>query len=226
MKDTTYIAFDIDGTIYDSSEIIVDAYHRGIRNYMEKHGNPGISIPGYRELVGVVGIPVEEIFTTLFPGLGREAQREIGGLCNDAFVEIIGKGGGRVFGHVHSTMESLSRTGYVMLAASNGRKEYVEIILRSFDLMKYFSPPFIYTGPGIPDKVAIVARYKEKVSGDNLLIMIGDRYTDRDAALKNKIPFIGCAFGHAGESEIAGSRWIVRGFDEIPGVIAKVAGEV
>ena len=222
MNDTIYLAFDIDGTVYDSSDIIVDAYHLGIGRFLERHRESGVAMPGYKELLEVVGIPVEKIFSSLFPGLGPRGQQEMNDLCTGAFVEIIARGGGRIFDGVAETLDFLSRSGFVILAASNGRKEYVEIILSAFGLMKYFSAPFIYTGPGIPDKTAIVKRYLEEVSVGKTLVMIGDRYTDREAAEKNNVPFIGCAFGHAGESEIAGSRWIVHRFDEIPETVRKV----
>jgi phosphoglycolate phosphatase-like HAD superfamily hydrolase len=56
--------------------------------------------------------------------------------------------------------------------------------------------------------------------------MIGDRITDRNAASGNGIPFIACSFGSIHEHEIAGARWIVRDFREIPGVIEEIIGGV
>jgi phosphoglycolate phosphatase-like HAD superfamily hydrolase len=46
--------------------------------------------------------------------------------------------------------------------------------------------------------------------------MIGDRKSDIEAARDNGIPFIGCAFGHLGSTEIEHERWVARRFDEIP----------
>ncbi len=225
LEKKTYLAFDIDGTIYDSSEIIEEAYMMGIKKFIARSGKI-IPVPGYDDLLKVVGIPVEDIFSTLFGSLNRKERLELNNDCNDSFVSIIEKKGGRLIEGVGATLESLHHAGYIMLTASNGRKEYVEAILKSFDLMKYFSPPFLYPGPEYPDKTSIVAYYKNSVSMNNRLVMIGDRFTDRDAASENGIPFIGCAFGHAGEDEVAGSRWVVRSFKKIPEVLGEIVEKV
>jgi phosphoglycolate phosphatase-like HAD superfamily hydrolase len=57
-----------------------------------------------------------------------------------------------------------------------------------------------------------------------MLIMVGDRASDRAAARENGVPFIGCAFGHAGDEEIAGERWIAPPVFRIPGSSGKSRG--
>ena len=73
----------------------------------------------------------------------------------------------------------------------------------------------------IKNKTDIIARYRDLHPGREL-IMIGDRYTDLAAAKENGIPFIGCAFGHAGADEIEGEKYIVDDFRDIPDMIKKI----
>ncbi len=222
MSDHTYLAFDIDGTIYDSTEIVVEAFHRGIVNFIKKYKVEDIVIPGYDDLLDLLGIPVDDIFKTLFPGLSSDDSQKLNDECTGSLIAEIRNGGGIIFDHVYSTMEKLYNSGYAILTASNGRREYVEAILETYDLKKFFSEPMIYTGKGIPDKISVVRYYIKNVVNDDLIIVIGDRYTDREAAFKNGVPFIGCSFGHAGDTELKGEKWVADSFDKIPEAVEDI----
>jgi phosphoglycolate phosphatase len=222
MKRKTYLAFDVDGTIYDSTEIIVDAFRDGISGFIKTCGREDVKLPEYNDIVNVLGIPVDEIFRTLFPMLSSDEADMLNDRCTASLVSMIRDGGGRIFEDVCSTIEDLYNDGYVILAASNGRREYIEAILETHGIMKFFSGPMVFINGKIKDKSGIVRHYRDWVSGENLIIMIGDRFTDRKAASDNNIPFIGCAFGHAGDEEISGSRWIVREFNMIPSAVKEV----
>ena len=221
MDKKTYIAFDIDGTIYDATSIVIEAFETGIKNFIKKN-NSHIKIPAYDEIMKVVGIPVDEIFRILFPGLNRRELIDINNECTRCFETIIRDGGGKIFDNVFETIEKLYNSGYIMLAASNGRLEYVKSILETFDLIKFFQKPIMCPGGNIIDKTDLVRYYVKNVTKGNLIVMVGDRFTDREAAEMNKIPFVGCAFGHAGLDEISGSRWIVNKFEDIPGIILNI----
>jgi len=106
--------------------------------------------------------------------------------------------------------------------ASNGRPEYIDAVLASRSIGGFFTGPLVCLGECIADKAGIVAEYKKSVKAGSLLIMIGDRKSDLDAAASNDVPFIGCAFGHAGDDEIRGARWTVRSFHEIPTTVESI----
>lgn len=74
---------------------------------------------------------------------------------------------------------------------------------------------------GIHGKHELVAHYIATYGKHNNYIMVGDRYSDREAAEKNNIPFIGCAFGHAAQ-EIAGYGWTAHNFSQIPARIHEI----
>jgi adenosylhomocysteine nucleosidase len=129
---------------------------------------------------------------------------------------------GTLIENVFETIAELNGKSYKMLVASNGVRAYVEAILETYGLKKYFSEPFIYPEGDIVNKTGVIEYYISAL-GDPEIIMIGDRYTDLEAAVENKIPFIGCAFGHAGADEIAGERYIVHNFKEIPEMVKEIA---
>ncbi|MCP4137322.1 MAG: HAD hydrolase-like protein [bacterium] len=217
----TYLALDIDGTVFDSGDIVAPALELGVKEFVKKSSEK-ISIPSQKEILSTIGMPVYAIFQQLFPGLSTQGQWELSDAWHDSLVSMIEQGGGIIFDGVSKTLESLFSDGYTILVASNGLPVYVEAILNTHNLRRFFSEPMIYPGGAIDNKSGVVKYYIDNVSKNDLIIMIGDRFTDREAASDNNIPFIGCAFGHAGQEEIKGSRWIVDEFSALPGVIREI----
>jgi len=217
-----YIAFDIDGTIFDASEILIESFESGINCYKEKKSADNIILPSHSRIVSVLGLPMLEIFKTLYPDMKNQDRVDLMEECTQAFVRLIRQRKGVIFDGVYDTIKKLCNEGYKMLVASNGKKEYVEAILETYELIGFFSPPMMYPDEKIPDKSGIVKYYINNISDMDMLIMIGDRSSDRKAAEDNRIPFIGCSFGHAGMDEISGTRWIADSFTDIPMIINKI----
>ena len=224
-KKSTYIAFDMDGTIYDSAEIVVDAFREGIISASEKISRMDMAVPSHEEILRLVGLPAYEIYSRIFPQLSRRELDVVNNECNDSFVRIISAGGGALIDGAREVLEGFRHEGYKLLMASNGRREYIEAILNAHDIYSLFSGPLYFIGDDIPDKTDILALYLERLAGGDILIMVGDRESDRLAAIRNGVPFIGCAFGHVGDEEIRGERWIVQSFGEIPAAVKEIERE-
>jgi phosphoglycolate phosphatase len=217
----TCVAFDIDGTIYDCGDIVVDAFQKGARRYGELHG-AGIATPSRGEILRHVGIPTDEIFVNLYPMLGAVAQRELNDLSMESLSALVRDGGGILYEGVREIIEGLFREGRRILAASNGKLPYIEAILETYGLIEFFEEPLVVVDNELKDKSDIVRHYLDHRCNGELLIMVGDRESDVRAAKVNGVPFIGCAFGHAGTDEIRGERWIVEDFSAIPGVVKAI----
>jgi phosphoglycolate phosphatase len=221
-KRKTYLAFDIDGTIYDAAPIVVDAFSSGIMRSSVMLGKTDMKPPEKDTILSLVGSPAEEIFSTFFPGLSPDELRVVGNACNDSFIDIISNGGGRLMEGAYEVLRDFHRDGYIILTASNGRREYVESILETNGIGIFFNSSLHFVEGDITDKRYILPLYKERLLPNDILIMIGDRESDRAAAYQNNVPFIGCAFGHAGDTEIQGERWIVHSFREIPQAVHEI----
>ncbi len=218
----TYLAFDVDGTLYDCGDIVLEAFQRGARAYRRMYPGAPVHDPTQGEIITVIGIPTDEIFQRLYPELDVRGQSLMNDLCTHELSQMVREGGGHLFEGVTETLRSLTTAGYVLLLASNGKKPYLDAILQTHGLEALFSPPVILIDGNIRNKRDIVQRYKTGIAAGSPLIMIGDRHSDRDAAEDNGIPFIGCAFGHAGASEIEDTQWVVHDFREIPGQVMNI----
>jgi len=223
MSKKIFLAFDIDGTIFDVSEMIVDSFQNGINNFLLKHKDLSIDMPSKEGIVSVLGIPIDEIFVRLFPSLTPPLQKEMNEFCTETLVKDIRLGYGKIFFGVEEVLQQFYQKGYTLTVASNGRSEYIEAILKTYGLLNLFSKPIAYLNNELDSKSHIVKYYIDNLlSKDDLIIMIGDRFTDREAAESNNIPFVGCSFGHTGDVELKGIKWIVHDFREIPDVVEQI----
>lgn len=220
----TYIAFDIDGTIYDSEKIVVPAFHEGIRYFSENLTDRTLRVPGHKEIMNLVGIPAHEIYIRLYPELNDDELLQLNDSCHQSFKRLIRAQKGALFPGVPEALGKLHESGYINLTASNGRKGYIEAILESHDIRGFFHEDLLFLSDTIYDKRDIVALYLDRLGEDDLLIMVGDRESDREAAHINSVPFIGCAYGHAGMEEIRGEPYIVDDFNQVPEMLRKIEG--
>lgn len=220
----TVLAIDIDGTLFDGEQIMAPSFAEGIAAFIDATHHDDLKLPPIDEIMAVVGIPIDEIFLKLFPSLSDAERQMLNSFCNDAFVNAIRSHRGKLFAGAQETVVYLARDNYQLHVASNGRQEYIEAVLETYGLMGHFSSPFIYLNDQIRDKTALVKEYCNSLSGDDLLVMIGDRFTDREAAEENDVPFIACEFGHAAD-ELAGCRYAVQHFNQIPAMVKRIEAD-
>ena len=216
-----YIAFDIDGTLYDCSPVVGHAFEQGIDEFLVQ--NPALNLrkPSTDEIMKLVGIPVDEIFASLFPNLSQELSHKLNDCCTEKLAKLVLQQKGIILPGVIETIHVLYNKGYGLLTASNGRKEYVEAVLTAYGLTPYFLHITALEDNDLHDKTQLLAYYKKTLPDCDILIMAGDRTNDMVAAQDNGVPFIGCAFGH-NDAEIAHCRWIARSFYEIPDIVDSI----
>ncbi|HNI91302.1 MAG TPA: HAD hydrolase-like protein, partial [Leptospiraceae bacterium] len=70
------LAFDVDGTLFSSEEIILDTYIEAIQRFIQKH-NKKIPIPTKEKIIEQIGLPVKKIFLNLLPELEEIERDEI-----------------------------------------------------------------------------------------------------------------------------------------------------
>ncbi|MCX8122789.1 MAG: HAD family hydrolase [Spirochaetes bacterium] len=220
-----YIAFDIDGTLYDCSPVVGKAFEQGIDEFLLQYPQCNLHKPTTDAIMKLVGIPVDEIFATLFPTLSQELSQKLNDYCTAKLSNLVLEKKGTILPGVVETIPVLYSKGYGLLTASNGRKEYVEAVLKAYGLSHYFTTIMALEDNNLIDKTQLLGYYKKTLPHYKMLIMVGDRANDMLAAANNNIPFIACAFGH-NDKEISHCRWIAYTFYEIPGIVDTIVKEV
>ncbi|AVV49880.1 MULTISPECIES: HAD family hydrolase [Leptospira] len=196
------LAFDVDGTLFSSEGIILEVYTDSIRNFSETF-KIRIDLPSRDQVMMEIGKPVKTIFRNLLPQLNEEQRDTISDSVLRFLCERIKKGEGEFYPTVKKTIESLARKGFKILAASNGRKPYIETILEVAGVLSYFDPILVLDNERIKTKGEILKEYvKRNDLKPNEILMIGDRLSDHEAARQNGCPFAFCSYGHAPPGEI------------------------
>jgi phosphoglycolate phosphatase len=196
------LAFDIDGTLFSSENIILETYIESIQRFIQSSGRH-IPIPSKEKIIEQVGLPVKQIFRNLLPELNEEERDSISDSVLTLLREKIFQKKGTLYSSVHETILELFERKYTLCIASNGRAPYINAILQAYELEPYFEELVVIDYKDFQSKGDILKAYIEKYNllGENAL-MIGDRKSDLDAAVDGGSPFAFCEYGHADKGEI------------------------
>lgn len=209
----------MDGTLYDCSGAIEEAYARAA-DFLSKESGKEVPAPTIDMIRSVLGNTMDNFFMPLFPSMGREWLKRIDEVCTRELMINVRAGKGELYPGVYDLFVRLKHNNWGILIASNGQREYLDAIIETYDLGQLIAhEPVTVNYTSIKSKGDILAEYIRLFDMKKRLVMVGDRKSDMVAARENGAYFIGCAFGHAGDDEIAGADAIVYGMDEIEAVI-------
>ena len=212
-RNAKLLAFDLDGVLYSSEPFLGEAYRQSIVNVNEKRPGSFDRVPETSEILQHIGWPVPVILRRLFPSVDEEAIALLHGQTLDVICGFVKDRQGILYDDVGETLARLKRDGHTLVVASNGRRKYIETVLATYDIAERFEP--VVTADEVGDKVAIVQGYVETFA-PLAAIMIGDRASDVEAARANRIPFVGCDYGHGHRAEIEGAGPIIERFADLP----------
>ncbi|GBF49185.1 phosphatase [Leptospira ryugenii] len=201
------LAFDVDGTLFSSESIIFQTYVQAIEEFAAKTGKI-TKLPSHEAIMAEIGKPVKTIFENLLPDLSPEEREGISHRVLELLCDSIRNGGGDFYAGVGSTIHHLKEKGYTITCASNGRRAYVETVLETAGVLAYFEPILVVNQEHILTKGDIVSEYLKKYQlSPESLVLIGDRYSDWEAARNNGCRFAFCSYGHANPGEIPDFDW-------------------
>lgn len=210
------LAFDIDGTLFSSEKIISSTYQKAISDYSRESGKKFL-IPSHSEIMKQIGKPVKEIFKNLLPELTQEEQDKISNLVLKILCEKIENNEGEYYEGAKEVLTFLKARGFRLVSASNGRRPYIETILKKLGVHSFFDSILVLDYQTTFTKGDLLAKYLEifQVSPE-ILLMIGDRDSDYQAAKQVNSPFLYCNYGHAEEGEVLEFSEQISSLKELP----------
>jgi phosphoglycolate phosphatase len=187
------LIFDIDGTLWDSRELVAQGYNIQLRKEGLDHLQVNAEI--FRPLFGKV---MTEIADVIFASLPLEQRYSLMERCMDTENKYLHDHPCDIgYPHVKSTMEKLSKT-HKLYIVSNSQCGYPELCIRKLGLDEYISGHLCFGDTGT-DKGETIRRLMVSHSITSA-VYIGDTQGDLEAAEKAGIPFIFAAYGF-GEPE-------------------------
>ncbi len=181
------IIFDLDGTLWDSSEQVAAAWSETLKSRPETDRQ----VTG-EDLRGYMGKTLEAIADLMLPKLPKSLRMEIMKECCDNEEIYLRKVGGRLFPNLEKELERLCGN-YSLFIVSNCQSGYIETFLEYHKLGKYFADFECpgETGLGKGENIKLVMER----NGIEKAVYVGDTQGDCDSADFAGIPFIHAAYG-------------------------------
>ncbi|MBU5487436.1 HAD family hydrolase [Clostridium sp. MSJ-8] len=181
------IIFDLDGTLWDSSENVVNSFNE----VLEKCDDIKKLIT-VEDMKSVMGMLLDDIAKKFWPYLTDERRDEVQKACTSNEVKYLEKHGGILFEGLEETLKILSEK-YKLFIVSNCQVGYIEAFYKSHGLEKYFTD---YENPGRTG-LSKGENIKLVIERNNLKkpVYVGDTNGDYLATKVAGIPFIHAKYG-------------------------------
>lgn len=208
------IIFDMDGTLWDSSEGVAISWTEIVGKEYDKE-----RVITAEDIQGVMGRTMDKIADALFAELSKEERMRLLRKCCDYENEYLKQHGGVLFEGLEDTLGKLQEN-YDLFIVSNCQAGYIEAFLDHYGFWHYFKDIECYGNNGLPKSENI-----KNIVERNCLkkaVYVGDIQGDYDATMAAGLPFIHAAYGFG---TIAQETAKVESFAELLTVAPVVLGE-
>ena len=183
----TGLIFDMDGTLWDSSENVAASWNEKLLEL--GYDRPKIT---RQDITKVMGLTMDKIADIIFSDLPENKRMELLDKCCDNENEYLRRHGGVLYPELEETLVKL-REKYPLYIVSNCQKGYIEAFLEYYGFEKYFEDIECY-GNNLLDKGSNIALLAGRNDLDKAYY-IGDIQGDYDSAMKAGCGFIHAAYG-------------------------------
>lgn len=199
------IIFDLDGTLWDSSEQVSQAWNI----VLDACDDVSVHMTAAK-LRTLMGMTLNNIARILFAGVPEQRALEIIRKCCTQEQEYLQEHGGCVYSGLKETLSVLSEK-YRLFIVSNCQEGYIETFLGFNKLDRYFSD----SENAGRTKLTKGENIKLIIGRNNLraAVYVGDTQWDYDAAKFAGIPFIHAKYGFGTAPE---ARYHANDIREIP----------
>lgn len=179
------VIFDLDGTLWDSSVQVIEAWNSIIKKYPE---TKAVVTP--EKMATYMGKVLEEISAMLFDDISKDRGFEIMTECSDYELEYLKDHSGVPYEDLEETLKALP---YPLFIVSNCQSGYIETFLECCGLGKYFKDFECSGNTGNPkgENILEIIRRNEIKNA----VYVGDTQGDCNASQVAGIPFIFAEYG-------------------------------
>ena len=206
MKKT--ILFDLDGTLTDSGEGIINCAIYALEHY-------NLPIPSREELRVFVGPPLTDTFMKF--GVAPEDAVDAVEKYRERFIPI-GMYENKLYPGIPELLETLRTEGHILCIATSKPESMAREILRYFDISKFFHYICGATLDHSRDtKEQVISYLMSQCQSEYPWVMVGDTAFDVIGAKAHNIPAIGVSWGYGLVEEMrdAGATAIAYDTDEL-----------
>lgn len=200
-----HFIFDLDGTLWNTTEISATAYNQALR----ADGRSTLQVTS-DVIKQEFGKTLAAIANDLFPEFNHEIRDELMGMCDNANTAYLKETDcDMLYSDVRETLARLSKSCRLYIV-SNCQAGYIEMFLEKYKLESYITDMECFGNNG-KSKAENISCLMER-NGIQEAVYIGDTSGDYDSATNAGIPFIFASYGYGNIKQSAHS---IRQFSEI-----------
>ena len=209
------ILFDLDGTLTDPALGITSAVQYALKKI-------GIEVEDITTLNWMIGPPLLTSFREGY-GMSDEDAKKTLGFYREYF-SVTGIYQNEIYPGIAELLRDLHAAGRRLLLATSKPEEFAGIILRHFDIYRYFAlvggNTFDESRPKKEDVVDYVLSQYPDITPENT-VMVGDRKYDVEGSARFGLECIGVLFGYGSREELetAGAAYIAATVDELRSIL-------
>ena len=190
---TKNILFDLDGTLTDSGEGIINCAILALEHF-------GLPIPSREALRVIVGPPLDQSFIRF--GVPADRTDEAIRVYRSRYTTV-GKFENYPYPSIRETLQALKAAGHRLFVATSKPEGMSVEILEKFELAQYFELICGATLDGSRShKADVIAYLLGQVESLENVVMVGDTKFDVLGAKEHGIPTIGVAWGYGTREEM------------------------
>ena len=202
------ILFDLDGTLTDSGEGIMNCAELALRHF-------GLPVPDRQTMRVFVGPPLDQTFIKF--GVPADKTDEAIAVYRSRYLTV-GLFENAPYPGIEELLKKLQANGHRLFVATSKPEATSIRIMEKFDLVKYFEQICGATYDGsISTKEEVIAHLLGRVGDPGQCLMVGDTTFDVIGAKAHGIETIGVSWGYGkvADMEKAGAKAIAHTMDEL-----------
>ena len=202
------ILFDLDGTLTDSGDGIMNCAELALRHF-------GLPVPSREEMRVFVGPPLDQTFMKF--GVPADKTDEAIAVYRSRYLTV-GLFENTPYPGIEEVLQKLQNNGHRLFVATSKPEATSIRILEKFDLAKYFEKICGATFDGsISTKEEVIAYLLGQVDDPGHTLMVGDTTFDVIGAKAHGIDTIGVSWGYGKVEDMkkAGAKAIAHTMDEL-----------
>lgn len=213
-----YVFMDLDGTITDSAEGILNCFEYALNHF-------GIQVESRAELEQFIGPPLKRSFVEGF-GFAEDKADEAVTKYRERF-KMVGMYENEVYKGMEQALQSLKEAGKVLIVATSKPEHLAKEILAHFKLDAYFEDicgSCDDFNRNEKDEVIRYALEKHGITNPEDVLMVGDRRFDVIGAAKCGLKCMGVlyGFGDREELESAGAAYVAETVEDMARIIVSL----
>lgn len=208
------IFFDLDGTLTDSGEGIINCAAFALETL-------GLDVPDRVTMRCFVGPPLRDTFMKF--GVREDQTEEAIRIYRSRYLPI-GKYENMPYPGVIELLERLRAAGHYLYVATSKPESTAMDVINHFDIAKYFTLICGATMDGSrEEKSQVIAYLLSLIDSPSQAIMVGDTAFDVTGAAAHGIPTIGVSWGYGSveDMERSGAIGIAHTMDELYEMLTK-----